>query len=152
MLIFYLMGLLLPFLLLMAVIAPIRMTTGGIHVNSSWGCFFLSLLFTLLQLVFLPNLKLGAAVYEGIFIVSVSLICLLPLAPPQKRAIKTKEKYIRNKCFSCLLCIFWFLMFHLVVKDSYFIHCGIWAFFMQAIQILYVNVHNKMIKRGISYD
>lgn len=149
-LLFQMLGLLKPFLFLMIVIFPVRMCTGGIHVNNSLGCFCLSLTFALLELIFLPSLELGATAYKLIFYSSLCLICILPLAPSQKRVIRTKKKYFQNKVFALLLCVFWLFMLHFVVKDNYLIHCGIWAFFMQAIQILFVNLHNK-IKRGISY-
>lgn len=150
-LIFYFLNLLKPFFLLMVLLIPLRMSTGGIHVENSIICFSLSLFFNLLELLFLPALPLKEEIYQAILLGSALLICLLPLAPSQKRRIKTKQKYRRNKIAACSLCLFWVFMLQFVLRDAYFIHCGIWAFFLQAIQILLINAHNKF-KRGLLYD
>lgn len=146
--IFNALGLLIPFLFLLSLSMPLRMSTGGIHISSSEGCFILSLALYLAQMTVLLWVPLDDRQYTAMLIISIITILLMSPAPSPKRPIKTKKRYITNRSISCILCIFWGFMIQYFIVDSQLVHCGIWALSLQAIEVTFVSVINKWKRRN----
>lgn len=133
---FYMLDMLTPFLFTLLIIVPIRITTGGLHFNSNTHCLLASLTFFLLTVVLLPKIILARAIYSVILLISAGLILVLPLAPSEKRPIISKNKYLWNKYLSMLFTTLSVLVILFVLDDQYLVRCGVWAFALQAIQLV----------------
>lgn len=140
-LIFWKMGYLLPFLFLIVVSVPMRMCTGGIHLNSNVGCFLLSFLLLFMEMAVLPELPIGEHNYIYLLEISVLLIALFPpVGSPHRPMQSSSERFIINKGVSCLLCVFWFFILGYHMWDPYLMACGVWALCIQAVQLILVNI------------
>lgn len=147
---FYLLGLLTPLLFTVLVIIPIRITTGGLHFNNNISCFLASLLFFILSIIVLPHLTLHWNIYQAILMISAIVILILPLAPSEKRPIISKKKYLFNKYLSFAFTILFAIILLFAVQDQYLVRCGIWAFALQAMQLIMLSP--KIISRRNHHD
>lgn len=136
-----------PFLFLMTISIPLRLFCGGIHLKSSWGCFLMSFAVYALELMVLPKLGLPQWGMRLLLLISVIVICLAPLAPSEKRPIRSKRKYARNKALGISFCIVEASLLMFVIPSSYLGRCGIWALGVQAIQLICVYFSYKIQRR-----
>jgi Accessory gene regulator B. len=146
---FSMLGKLIPLLFTMMIILPVRITTGGLHFNSNISCFAASLIFFLLSIVLLPQIAMERINYHMLFLICAALIGILPLEPSIKRPIISKNKYLFNKYLSFAFIIISILFILFILNDQYLVRCGIWAFVLQAIQLLLLNII-KFTRRFIS--
>jgi accessory gene regulator B len=149
--IFYLLGSLNAFLFTMLLIVPVRVFTGGLHFKTDIGCFLSSLSFFLLSVLILPQVPLSAITYQVILLISAVCIWLCPLAPSSKRPIKKADRYLFNKYLSVLYSVGYVIIFLFVLYDQYLIRCGIWAFCLQALQLLLLGM-NQIYRRRYCHD
>ena len=149
--IFYLLGFLDAFLFTMLLIVPVRIFTGGLHFKTDIGCFLSSLSFFLLSVMFLPQMPLSPFTYQVILLISAVCIWLCPLAPSSKRPIKKADRYLFNKYLSVLYSVGYVIIFLFVLHDRYLIRCGIWAFCLQALQLLLLGM-NQIYRRRYCHD
>ncbi|MHC1724035.1 MAG: accessory gene regulator ArgB-like protein [Aminipila sp.] len=140
--IFALMGQLEPFLVVMLLIMPIRVSTGGIHFNKNIPCFLFSLGYFISAIYVLPALQFKILTYYVILALSIFIICICPLAPSEKRPIISRKKYLQNKYFSLIYLII-FTLILVLIKDHLIIAMSIWALFLHAIELLFLKLHKR---------
>lgn len=138
---FFLLGYFPEFLLCLAMSCTVRIFSGGIHLKTNVGCFFMGLVTTGAEILLLPRLPLLQPDYLVVLWISVALICLLSPIASYKRPFKTKERYRLCKRWSVLLTLGWSLVLTFVLAPSYLQHCGIWYLVMQAAQLIMQSVY-----------
>lgn len=141
--IFALIGQLHTFLIVMLLILPIRLSTGGIHFKKNIPCFLFSLGYFWLAVCVLPLLPIKMLIYYVILAFSILTICLCPLAPSAQRPIKSRKKYLQNKYFSFIYLVIFTLILLFFIKDWVIIVPNIWALFFHAIELLFVKLHKE---------
>ena len=142
---FYMLDMLTPLLFTTLIIIPVRVTTGGLHFNNNIRCFMASLSFFILAVILLPQLEFNRSVYQAILIASGFFILIMPLAPSEKRPIISKKKYLLNRYFSFAFTLTFIGVLLFAIHDQYLVRCGIWAFALQAMQLIILSP--KIISR-----
>jgi len=144
MIFFALFGKLPAFLFTLVVLAPLRCFTGGMHLQTKFGCFLFSFVILLSAIMLLPHLPIAPFIYYLILLYSSTIIFLLSPVFTKKRPVKTKERYLYLRKKSVL---FSFLCTGLVVGVSLtglselFIS-GTWIITIQAIQLVIAKIIN----------
>jgi len=138
--IFYMLDLLVPFLFTMLLIIPIRIFSGGLHIDNNLYCFLTSLCFFLLSVMILPQIQLQNIVFNLILIISASFIMILPLAPSSKRPIISSDKYLLNKYLSISFTLVYVFLILFLLDNQYLIKCGIWALSLQSLQLFILTL------------
>jgi len=141
--IFALIGQLEPFLAVMLLILPIRVSTGGIHFKKNIPCFLFSLGYFISAICILPALQFGELTYSILLALSILIICICPLAPSEQRPIKIRKKYLQNKYFSLLYLVIFTLVLLFFIKSQGIIAMSIWALFLHAIELLFLKLHKR---------
>jgi accessory gene regulator B len=145
--IFYLLGSLNAFIFTMLLIVPVRIFTGGLHFKTYTACFLSSLSFFLLSVLILPQVSFPMIAYRIILLLSTVCIWLCPLAPSARRPIKTTAKYRFNKNLSICCSAAYAILFLFVLQDQHLIKCGIWAFSLQALQLILLGMYHRYQRR-----
>ncbi|MBR0596633.1 accessory gene regulator ArgB-like protein [Sinanaerobacter chloroacetimidivorans] len=138
--VFYMLDLLAPFLFTMAIIIPVRIASGGLHFSSNIGCFLASLTFFILSVLLLPQIQLTTITYHFILLLSAAVIWVAPLVPSKQRPIISREKYLFNKYLSIIFSSVYVILLLFILDNQYFVICGIWALFLQASQLFFLNI------------
>ncbi|QHI71845.1 accessory gene regulator ArgB-like protein [Aminipila terrae] len=141
--IFALIGHLNAFLIVMLLMMPIRLSTGGIHFKTNVPCFLFSLGYFLLAICILPILKFKMLTYYLILSFGILTTCICPLAPSAQRPIISRKKYLQNKYFSLIYLIIFTLILLVLITDQLIITMSIWALFLHAIELLFVKLHKR---------
>lgn len=136
------------YLFCLAILLPVRIFSGGLHMKSNVSCFCFSFVFFFLAILVLPKLQLHVWVYVSILVLSTIGIWFFSPIATLKKPIVTKEKYKRCKKMSVLVSSLFCIFLLLQIKYSSYFHCGVWVFSLQAIQLMvaYIRQSNK---RGI---
>lgn len=132
-----------PFLAVMLLILPIRVSTGGIHFQKNIPCFLFSLGYFISAICILPALQFGELTYSILLGLSILIICICPLAPSEQRPIISRKKYLQNKYFSLLYLIIFTLILLVFIKSQEIIIMNIWALFLHAIELLFLKLHKR---------
>ncbi|MFV0518074.1 MAG: accessory gene regulator B family protein [Aminipila sp.] len=147
-LIFALLGQAKTFLIVMLLILPIRISTGGVHFQKSIPCFLFSLTYFFLSIFVFPLLKLQQLSCYCLLAISSIIICICPLAPSEARPILSRKKYLQNKYFSIIyLCIFNVIVL-VVLKDNLIITISCWALFLHSVELLFLKLHKQLKKEN----
>lgn len=141
--IFYAIEQLKPFMIVMLLILPIRVTTGGIHFNKNIPCFLFSLGYFISAICVLPALQFKMLTYYIILALSIFIICICPLAPSEQRPIISRKKYLQNKYFSLIYLAIFTLILMVFIKSHTIIIMNIWALFLHAIELLFLKLHKR---------
>lgn len=131
------------FLLVMFLISPIRLSTGGIHFKDNISCFAFSLGYFLAAICLLPMLALPVQAYWLLLGVSILVTGLCPLAPSERRPIKSRKKYLQNKYFSLAYLIFFTIFLLVVIRDELLVSMNIWALVLHATEMLFLKWYNR---------
>nr|WP_315023128.1 accessory gene regulator B family protein [uncultured Aminipila sp.] len=141
--IFAVIGQLKSFLVVMLLILPIRVSTGGIHFKKNIPCFLFSLGYFISAICVLPALQFEIISYYFILALSIFIICICPLAPSEQRPIISRKKYLQNKYFSLLYLVIFTLILLVFIKSQGIITMSIWALFLHAIELLFLKLHKR---------
>ncbi len=132
-----------PFLAVMLLILPIRLSTGGVHFQKNIPCFLFSLGYFISAICVLPALQFEKLTYSILLVVSIFIICICPLAPSEQRPIISRKKYLQNKYFSLLYLVIFTLILLVFIKSQEIIIMNIWALFLHAIELLFLKLHKR---------
>lgn len=143
--IFALMGQLESFLVIMLLILPIRLSTGGIHFKKSIPCFLFSLGYFISAICILPALQFKMLTYYIILGLSIFTTCICPLAPSEQRPIISRKKYLQNKYFSLIYLAIFTLVLLVFIKNHTIIIMSTWALFLHSIELLFNYTKERMI-------
>lgn len=141
--IFFAVGQLNPFLVVMLLILPIRLSTGGVHFKKNIPCFLFSLGYFISAVCILPALQFKMLIYYIVLALSILIICICPLAPSAQRPITSRKKYLQNKYFSLIYLIIFTLILLFLIGDQGVITMSIWALFLHAIELLFLKLHKR---------
>ncbi|QIB68484.1 accessory gene regulator B family protein [Aminipila butyrica] len=147
--IFALSGQLGPFLLVMFLILPIRLSTGGIHFKDNISCFVFSLGYFLAAICLLPLLALPIQVYWILLGCGILVSGLCPLAPSERRPIKSRKKYLQNKYFSLVYLFFFAVLLLVVIRDEVLVAMNVWALILHSVEMLFLKWYKR--KEGHHY-
>jgi len=136
------------FILAAALLIPIRVFSGGMHMNTNLGCFLYSLIFFILSIFLLPELNLSLVTHIYILIISVSVMAILSPIPSYKRPFKTVARRILMKKLTlivlAIVCVALILIWYFA--DSINFSIGTWVVALQSIQLITIWVYRK--KKG----
>lgn len=138
------------FIFCAAVLIPLRLFSGGLHMKTNVGCFLFSFIFFLLAIVVLPKLLLSKNVYRWLLIISGFVVCLLPPVAVSSKPIVSRKKSIRCKMRAILYCIILVATLFLIEGFSRLYFCGVWTLSLQALQLAFAYYFNR--KEGVEYE
>lgn len=141
--IFAAIGQLKAFMIVMLLILPIRLSTGGIHFQRNVPCFLFSLGYFFLVVCMLPLLKLELSVLYVILSIGVLTTALCPLAPSKKRPIISQKKYLQNKYFSIVYLIVFSLIVLIFIHNQTITSMCIGALFLHGIELLFLKLYKR---------
>lgn len=145
-LIFFLcIGKLPEYLFSLAILLPVRIYSGGLHMRSNICCFVFSFCFTSLSVCIFPLIKTTASFDAVIYITAFILIAVLSPFSSPKKPITTKSRYIFFKGMSCLMCAISIVIFLILYHHGNinFAHVGMWTIFLQSLQLLPAHILKK---------
>lgn len=141
--IFFIAGYFAEFMLCFFISCTLRIFSGGIHMKTNIGCFFMGILLLCGDILLLPKLTLVQTEYWILLWSSSLIICVLSPIPSYKRPFKTQKRYVMCKRYSILFCIGWSFILTFILAPSYLQHCGIWFFTMQALQLILQKIYRS---------
>lgn len=122
------------YLYAMALLSILRLSTGGLHAKTYWGCFFASFVFFCLSISLLPQLHLPKIVLAALIIGCMIAIYLIgPVAsvfrtPPEG---SMKKRLVAQSLIVISIHLILFCMF-----DSIFFTVGSWIIILQTSQLI----------------
>lgn len=133
------------YLFSLAILFPVRIYSGGLHMTGNISCFIFSFCFTVLSVCIFPQIKTTASFDAAIYTVSFLLIAVLAPFSSPKKPITTKSRYIFFKGMSCIMCAISIviLLFLYHQGNMNFAHVGMWTIFLQSIQLLPAHILKK---------
>jgi accessory gene regulator B len=145
--IFSFMGQGIPFLIILAILMSAKPFTGGLHVDSVWGCFFLTWLTFILALIILPyivTINNNIIIITGIFSVTTTWL-IAPVRTLKKERIAKKEKDPMYRILGTIITATWFIIFFFY-QEHRLAAPSLWLLFIQNIQMIAVLWQRKMGK------
>lgn len=148
---FILLGKLPAYLLSLAILLPIRIYSGGLHMQNNISCFIFSFCFAISSLCILPQIKTTSSIDAVICIVSFILIAILSPFSSPKKPITTRQRYIFFKIMSCLMCVIALVIVTIMHSHGklYPAHVGMWTICLQAFQLLPAHILKKWRKEYV---
>jgi len=126
------------FLVTSIVVLSIRIPSGGMHSNSTWGCFCLTLLIFLTAIFVLPQIPLNMI---GMIVIAIFSIIICYMASPirgidrEKYIDKSKDKLL--KYAATTITSVWFILIFVLNNNHHgFAITMIWAIFLQNLQLM----------------
>lgn len=134
---FLCLGLFSEFVFATLILLPVRLFSGGLHMNSNTSCFGFTLLFYVLGVIILPMINIDMILSLLLLTISSTIIiCLSPIAS-QKRPISTMKRYSFLKKASIAMVVIEYvvlLLLLLILPYNYF-NIGVWIFCLQSLQL-----------------
>lgn len=139
--IFASIGQLEPFMIVMLLILPIRLSTGGVHFQRNVPCFLFSLGYFLLVVCILPLVKMDLNFLYCLLGLGVLVTAICPLAPSKKRPIVSRKKYLQNKYFSLIYLVAFSFIVLILLKDQELMSVCIGALFIHGMELLFLKLY-----------
>ena len=136
--IFAMLGEYKAFLFSLCVVLSIRVTMGGMHRRTFWGCFFFSFGFFLSVIIMGRYFSISKGILVGLYIVYVIYILLRAPIPSKVRPIASEARRKKLKGYSILVISIWTsacMFFPTMQWEKYL---G-WTLLLQMIEILVVE-------------
>ncbi|MDY3010719.1 MAG: accessory gene regulator B family protein [Clostridiales Family XIII bacterium] len=133
------------FLLLIGILFPVRIYSGGLHMKTNLTCFAFSFGFTFSIIFLLPNLSLPS--FGNLAVCCGTLVMLSVFSPfsSPKKPIASRQRFVFFKKMSVLFTVTGmgvvFLLYH--YGEIYMAQIGQWTLFLQAIQLLLAHILRK---------
>lgn len=124
------------FLLSVMVVISLRITMGGMHRKTFWGCFFFSLCFFLSVIEFTRNISvewnlINVALYLGCLVIVIFRAPLLSTTHPN--LIKRRRKKL--KIYSFCVVTWWMLIAIILPDQSAWKNCIEWTILLHILEI-----------------
>lgn len=151
-LIFFLcIGMLPEYLFSLAILLPVRIYSGGLHMTGNISCFLFSFGFTVMSVCILPQIKTTASFDAVIYTIAFLLIAVLSPFSSPKKPITTQSRYIFFKGMSCLMCAISIIILLVLYLhgNTNFAHVGMWTIFLQSFQLLPAHILKKWRKENV---
>lgn len=139
------------YLLSLVILLPVRIYSGGLHMQSNISCFIFSFCFAISSVCILPQIKTTSSIDAVICIVSFILIAVLSPFSSPKKPITTRQRYIFFKIMSCLMCMIMLVVITVIYSHGklYPAHVGMWTIFLQSFQLLPAHILKKRRKEHV---
>lgn len=137
------------FLFALAILSPLRVLSGGMHMKTNVGCFFYSLGFYILSVKLLPLLYVPESAFFVMLIFASLSIAILSPVPSHKRPIKTSARRTALKRWTLIfLGIDIVILFSLWYKAWQVLFIiGVWLVALQATQLIVTYIFRK--RKGV---
>lgn len=143
---------LVPFLFAVAVLLPVRIFSGGLHMSGNISCFIFSLCFFMVSIELFPMLDLNM-VSVTVFVVC-SFVCISLLSPTDnpKKPILSERIRKQFKIKAIILTLLMIALIYFCCFNGYMSLCSVavGVLTMQAAQLLTANLISK--KGGIENE
>ncbi|MBQ5559511.1 MAG: accessory gene regulator B family protein [Lachnospiraceae bacterium] len=136
--IFAMLGECKAFLFSLCIVLSIRVTMGGMHRHTFWGCFFFSFGFFLSVIITSRYFLLSKGILVGLYIVYIAYILLRAPIPSQVRPIASLTRRKKLKGYSILVISIWISACLFVLKGQWEKYLE-WTLLLQMIEILVVE-------------
>ena len=145
---FGLLGCFEKYIFAIALLLPVRVFSGGMHMKTNITCFAYSLGFFALAIVILPIWPIPTPVLLLFLIVAAAVIAALSPVASHKRPIKTERRRISMKqktiIFLIVDCIVLIILWQAAMIEFFLL--GTWVVALQAIQLAATWVYRKCMK------
>lgn len=131
------------YLFCVAVLIPVRIFSGGLHMKTSFTCFCFSFVFFFLAIILLPKIQISVVGSLILLALSVVVIWIFSPISTLKKPIVTKEKYRRCKNMSIISSSVWAGFLLLQIENTSYFQCGVWVFTLQACQLMAAHIKQK---------
>lgn len=122
------------YLYAMALLSILRLSTGGLHAKTYWGCFFASFAFFYLSISLLPQLHISKVVIAALIVGCMIAIYLIgPVASIFRTQPEgnTKKRLVAQSLIVISIHLILFCIF-----DSIFFTVGSWIIILQTSQLI----------------
>lgn len=136
--IFAMLGECKAFLFSLCVVLSIRVTMGGMHRRTFWGCFFFSFGFFLSVIIMGRYFSISKGILVGLYILYVIYILLRAPIPSKVRPIASEKRRKKLKGCSILVISIWTSVGMFFQNDQWEKYLG-WTLLLQMIEILVVE-------------
>ncbi|MBQ3601073.1 MAG: accessory gene regulator B family protein [Lachnospiraceae bacterium] len=126
------------FLFLLCVVLSIRVTMGGMHRRTFWGCFFFSFGFFLSVIIMSRHFFISKGIMVGLYIVYIFYILWRAPIPSKVRPIVSKTRRKKLKIYSILVVSIW-ISVCMFFPNGQWEKCLGWTLLLQMIEILIVE-------------
>lgn len=134
------------FLFSLCIVLSIRVTMGGMHRRTFWGCFFFSFGFFLSVIIMSRCFYLSKGILAGLYIVYVMYILLRAPIPSQVRPIASKKRRKKLKGYSIVVISIWIFVCFLL-NGQWEKYIG-WTLLLQMMEILVVEGGRCLCQRN----
>lgn len=131
----YILGYIIPLLILMALYSILRLTGFGVHAKKSWHCWIVSILTFLITPYLCTKLTIHYEVKVALGMFCVILLGIFAPADTEKRPLINQKKRITYKIISVLLGLGYIVLFSFI-KDNMISNCILFAIIIETIFVL----------------
>ena len=123
----------------------LRLFSGGIHCNTYWSCFAVSL-FSFLIFIFVPELiNLNSKIlFQSVALSVISPLVFSPVLP-KVRKIKKRKIIVLLKTFSVIITMMWIVLCYYLIDGKY-INSILIALLLGNIQLIFPVIMDKRRK------
>jgi accessory gene regulator B len=147
---FFVIGKFPLYIFALAILLPVRVFSGGLHMKTKMACFLFSLLIFVLAICILPLLRIPVWAVLATLLVAIAAILFCSPIATEKRPIKSTKRYralkIRSVVFALLSGTILVLLFA-QAEINYFI-VGAWMLIMHSLQLFAAWLRDRK-KKGV---
>lgn len=139
---FFIFNLHIEYIIALIFFCPIRIFSGGYHAETYWGCFVISLI-SFSAIIFIgENLIISQFIISILLLISFLLIFILSPVDNINKRIISKQKRIRHKYYSILIC-FILIMLTFIIPQCY-LAIAVLSIALSAIMTIIGFIINKL--------
>lgn len=128
------------FLLAVVVVLSLRVTMGGMHRKTFWGCFLFSLCFfssvIVLSKYVIAGWKVTNLILYGIYVIYIYFRAPIPSATRPVFSVQRKK---RLKVYAFVVITGWISVCYLFQGNGVWINCIEWTLLLHIVEILFVE-------------
>lgn len=119
----------------------LRMSTGGLHAKTYWGCLFMSLSFFYICVYLLPQIRISKNVMIVLILGCLAAIRLIGPVPSVYRKPLTESTKKRLAAQSLIIIFIHLVLFRLY--DNKMFTVGNWVIVLQTIQLIIARIYRN---------
>jgi accessory gene regulator B len=137
--------------LALGIMLPVRVFSGGFHMQTNIGCFIVSFCLLLFAVCVLPIISISAGTLIMIMLLANVLILFCAPVATNKKPIHTRKRYQLQKIKTVTSVIIdsSFLSFLLMQGEIYYLSVGVWILVLHSMQLLAAWIVNA--KKGVFF-
>lgn len=136
----------------LAMLIPIRLFSGGLHMKSKIGCQVFSFLLIFLSVCVLPKLNMEMYFYYAMQVLTVVITSVISPVKNPHRPIKTKRRYTNLKSKTIVFVVINSLIIFVTFINNagQYYYVGVWILMLNTLQLFISWIYSKA--KGGSHD